>query len=101
MNTIVCAGCGLTRERPSTRDGSARVPAGWKRLREDSWCTACKRQRFVLRAIALPVSGPADATWPELRAALHTAFGETTRCANWLATQFYTRDRQRAPGDVK
>ncbi len=65
------------------------------------WCPACKRQRFALRAIALPVSGPADATWPELRAALHTAFGETTRCANWLATQFYARDRHREPGDVK
>jgi hypothetical protein len=100
MTDIVCAGCGATRERPSTRHGGSRVPAGWKRLCEHFWCPACKRQRFVLRAIALPVSGPADATWEELRIALRTAFVETTRCANWLATQFYARDRQREPGDV-
>lgn len=98
---IVCAGCGATRERPAMRHGGSRVPAGWKRLREHFWCAACKRQRFVLRSIALPVSGPADATWAELRVALHTAFAETTRCANWLATQFYARDRQREAGDVR
>src|SRR5688500_19891050 len=97
MTDIVCAGCGVTRARPQTRDGGTRVPAGWKCLRQQFWCPACKRQRFVLRAIALPVSGPADATWEELRAALHTAFAETTRCANWLATQFYARDRHREP----
>jgi hypothetical protein len=55
----------------------------------------------MLRAIALPISGPVDATWPELRDALHTAFGETTRCANWLVTQFYARDRRREPGDTR
>jgi hypothetical protein len=101
VTDLACAGCGVTRVRPATRHGGMRVPARWKCLRGDFWCPACKRQRFVLRAIALPVSGPADATWSELRAALHTAFGETTRCANWLATQFYTRDRQREPGDVR
>jgi hypothetical protein len=98
---VVCAGCGMTREQPATRRGDARVPAGWKRLLDRFWCPACKRQRFVRRAVALPVSGPADATWPELRAALHTTFGETTRCANWLVTQFYARDRQREPHDAR
>ncbi len=88
-------GCRVTRERPVTQRGEGRVPAGWKRLLERVWCPACKRRRFVRRAVTLPVSGPADATWPELRAALHTAFGETTRCANWLVTQLYARDRQR------
>jgi hypothetical protein len=101
MPDIVCGACGVKRERPATRHGGTRVPAGWKRLHEQFWCPTCKRQRFVLRAIALPVSGPADATWDELRAALGVAFGETTRCANWLATQFYTRDRQRQPGDAR
>ena len=99
--SLVCAGCGVTRERLVTGRGEARVPAGWKRLLGRLWCPACKRQRFVRRAVTLPVSGPADATWAELRDALHTAFGETTRCANWLVTQFYARDRQREPHDAR
>jgi hypothetical protein len=78
-----------------------RIPAGWKRL-EGQWrCGACTRERFVLRAVALPVSGPVDATWAELREALHTAFAETTRCANWLVTELYARDAKREPADAR
>lgn len=100
--TITCAGCGDERDEPvSAKTGRSRVPAGWKRLQGQLWCPVCKRERFVLRAIAIPVSGPADATWPELREALHDAFAETTRCANWLVTQLYARDRQRQPGDAR
>ncbi|MPY88950.1 MAG: hypothetical protein GEU99_13605 [Luteitalea sp.] len=97
---VICAGCGNERAQPvSAQSGRFRMPAGWKRLEGRLWCPACKRRRFVLRAIALPVSGPSDATWPELRAALHEAFGETTRCANWLVTELYARDRHRQRGD--
>jgi hypothetical protein len=98
---LTCAGCDTTRDRPATQRGEWRTPAGWKRLQDRFWCPACKRQQFMLRAIALPISGPVDATWPELRDALHTAFAETTRCANWLVTQFYARDRRREPGDTR
>ena len=98
---ITCAACGLTRERPMARNGSRRIPAGWK----------CLGGRLVVSGVqARTVRAARDRAarlrsrgcdWPELRAALHTAFGETTRCANWLATQFYARDRQREPGDAR
>src|ERR1700741_4230594 len=101
LTDLTCGACGLTRDRPVTRTGSRRIPAGWKRLQEQFWCPACLRERFVLRAIALPVSGPVDATWAELREALHTAFAETTRCANWLVTELYARDARREPGDAR
>ena len=100
--SVVCAGCAIDRAQPiAARSGRPRVPAGWKRLRGQLWCPACKRQRFVLRAIALPVSGPYDGTWQDLRAALHEAFAETTRCANWLVTELYARDLARQPGDAR
>jgi hypothetical protein len=83
------------------RNGSRRTPGGWKCLEGRLWCSACTRERFVLRAMALPVSGPVDGTWAELRDALHTAFAETTRCANWLVTEFYARDAKREPGDAR
>jgi hypothetical protein len=96
---ITCAACRRVRERPMARNGSRRIPAGWKCLEGQWWCVACTRERFVLRAVALPVSGPVDGTWAELREALHTAFAETTRCANWLVTEFYARDAKREPAD--
>lgn len=100
--SVVCAGCAIDRAQPvAAPSGRPRVPAGWKRLRGQWWCPTCKRARFVLRAIALPVSGPRDGTWPDLRAALHEAFGETTRCANWLVTELYARDHARRPDDER
>lgn len=100
--TVTCAGCGAGRAQPiAARSGRPRTPAGWKQLQQRLWCAVCKRQRFVLRAIALPVSGPSEATWPDLRAALDEAFGETTRCTNWLMTELYARDRQRQPGSER
>lgn len=98
---ITCAACRRSRERPMARNGSRRVPAGWKWLEGQWWCAACRRDRFVLRAVALPVSGPVDGTWAELRPALHTAFAETTRCANWLVTELHARDARREPADVR
>ncbi|MGH9160179.1 MAG: hypothetical protein ACRD2X_09365, partial [Vicinamibacteraceae bacterium] len=65
------------------------------------WCPACKRRRFVLRAVTMPVSGPSGATWAELRTALHASFAETTGCANWLMSELYARDRQRRPEDER
>lgn len=52
----------------------------------------------VTRSIVLPVAGPVDATWPEFREALRESWGESTRCANWMMTELYTRDVSRAPG---
>jgi hypothetical protein len=55
----------------------------------------------VLRTVPTPVSGPSDTSWSEFRPALHAAFCETTRCANWLVTQFYLRDQPRGREDER
>lgn len=98
----MCAGCGATRaQSDATRRGEPRLPSSWKRLQGKTWCQACRRRCFVLQTVAVPVSGPADGTWAELRTALHVAFGETTRCANWLVTELYARDRPRQPTEER
>jgi len=51
--------------------------------------------------ISLPVAGPVDANWAELRPALRDAWIDTTRCANWMLTEFYKGDVRRAPQDTK
>lgn len=53
------------------------------------------------RSLVLPIAGPVDATWPELRVALREAWGETTRAANWMLTELYARDSRRGPQDKK
>jgi hypothetical protein len=49
----------------------------------------------------LPVSGPDDGAWAELRDQLRTLWSDTTRCANWLVTELYARDLGRQPEDQR
>ena len=54
-----------------------------------------------MRAITLPVVGPLDAKWEDLRVYLKRSFSTATRCANWMMTTLYVRDLRREPEDKK
>jgi hypothetical protein len=56
---------------------------------------------MVVRAITIPVAGPVEGTWDELRSALRAAWIESTRGANWIVTELYARDTRRQPEDEK
>ena len=56
--------------------------------------------KTATRSMVLPIGGPVENTWPELRAALRSSWGETTRCANWMLTELYMQDVKRTP-DLK
>src|SRR5579871_2409739 len=102
MSAIIeCAICGATRQQPATRAGEPRVPAGWKRLRTGTYCQTCKVRAYALRTITIPIAGPVDGTWAELRDALRVAWSASTACANWMMTELYARDVRRQPGMVR
>ena len=46
----------------------------------------------MVRAIIIPVAGPEEAAWEDLRETLRLVWADTTRCANWMMTQLYIRD---------
>src|SRR4051812_36510251 len=87
---MTCSGC-----RVEAKTTGNRVPRGWKRRGENSFCALCWRNMYVLRAITIPVAEPLDATWEELRDALRAAWAATTQASNWMMTQLYTRDVRR------
>ena len=99
MSPVQCAACGVARPKPAAKEGTSRVPRGWKVLRGELYCPACKSTSYTLRALILPVARPDAATWPELRAHLKTQWIETTRCANWMISELYARDVRRQPDD--
>lgn len=92
---LECAGCSKRRPVKPTPKGEPRTPMGWKHKGSEHWCGDCWREKYVLRAIAFPVSSPMDATWEELRSAVKTMWQQTTRCLNWMMTELYTRDVKR------
>ena len=51
----------------------------------------------MLRAITIPVAGPADCEWSELREWLRTAWQATVRLSNWAITELAKADVVRTP----
>jgi hypothetical protein len=80
---------------------TSRIPPGWKRIGEDVLCKACMKHEYVLRAITIPVAGPVDGEWKELREVLRDMWGQTTSLSNWLVSHYYAADVKRVPGMEK
>jgi hypothetical protein len=91
----VCSICGK-------RSAKERLPVGWKRLGEAIYCAADWRERYLLRAISMPVAEPLDGiSWQDLRRDLKRMWVETTEASNWMVTQLYVRDVRREAGQAK
>lgn len=98
---LSCTKCEKAREVKPTAAGAPRTPAGWKHIGTEYTCPECWRERYLLRAVTLPVVSPLDCKWEDLDGALKLMWRETTRASNWMMTQCYTRDIRREPDVAK
>lgn len=94
---ITCSACKSERPSKPTRAGDVALPRGWKRHADAPFCPTCWGERFVLRAITVPVAAPIGRTWEELRAALRTAFSASTAAANVVVQALAREDVVRVP----
>jgi len=86
-----CADCHKTTQ-------AKRLPPGWHRDHAgQAVCAKCWNARYILRAVTIPVVGPVDGTWEELRKALKTCFSGATRLSNWAVTELAKADVVRTP----
>jgi hypothetical protein len=46
-----------------TPKGEPRTPSGWHRRDEGRVCAECWKERYLLRAISIPVASPVDCSW--------------------------------------
>jgi hypothetical protein len=100
--TIRCAATGQSAQVKATPKGAPRPPTGWKHWGEQYYSPAGWKSLFVLRAITIPVSGPAEgADWPELRTILKSAWGQATSLSNWAISELSRRDTVRGPAMEK
>ncbi|NDE15341.1 hypothetical protein EBZ80_10465 [bacterium] len=93
-----CCTCFVEAKTPN------RLPKGWKKLPTgELYCKPCWRERFALRAVTIPVAGPVDGNWDDLRKALEVEWRAATRLANRLVTELASLDpaAQRKAGDEK
>ena len=95
FTTLTCKFCRMKKSVKVTPKGEPRTPSGWHRQDEGKVCAECWKERYLLRAISIPVASPVDCSWNELRAALKTMWAQTTACANRIMTECYARDVRR------
>ena len=100
---IKCVDTGETREVRQLKRGGAAMPRGWKRLGEQIYSPQAWRNRYVLRAICVPVAGVLNddqspeanrAAWSELRTALQTSWRQATQVSNWIMVELAKYDSQ-------
>ena len=72
FTTLTCKFCRIEKSAKVTPKGEPRTPNGWHRQDEGRVCAECWKERYLLRAISIPVASPVDCSWNELRAALKT-----------------------------
>src|SRR5438552_3058618 len=83
-----CSTCG--KEQATEKE---RLPRGWKRTATGVFCNLCWRKLYFIKAVTFPVVSLDDPKrWPELRAALSQAWGDSTRLANWAVSQLALAD---------
>lgn len=107
--TVYCHTCNTKCEVNITSTGKSRVPQGWKRIPDDldnMMCGECWKQKYVLRAVSIPVFGPDNGTWEELREELREAWGQSTAIANAVISALWAEDLKgvraaRAAGETK
>jgi hypothetical protein len=96
-----CVHCKTQVDAKATKAGNERLPRGWKRHNGQASCAKCWSERFILRAVTIPVAGPVDAEWPALRDSLREAWGQAGAVANWVVSELYARDARRTPDVAK
>lgn len=91
-----CVACNLASD-------AARLPRGWKRIRDEVLCKSCFQDRYVLRAVTVPVAGALAGTqeerrewWKRFRAELVIAWRAATRTANWTVSELFAAEPRAA-----
>jgi len=92
----MCVACGVARETKPTQRGLLRLPRGWKRIDDEVLCSSCTQDRYVLRAVTLPIAKPLDSTWAEFREIIRGQWSLVSQCMTWMVRELYARDAARA-----
>ena len=95
--TAVCSKCGQEEQVKPLKDGNPRTPMQWKDHLGERWCGSCWHDQFVQRTVTIPVAGPQDGTWDELRQTLHGLWRGATQLANWAVSRYWATDQGRTP----
>lgn len=116
LKRFLCAHC------PAALD-AASLSRGWKQIAGQILCPDCKAERYIVRAVVVPVLAPltkslseatttpsgkvkmvravAPLTWQEFDARMAGSYDAVRHLANWAMTELFRRDAHPREGDAK
>lgn len=106
---ITCSITGTTVDVKATPKGNPKLPRGWKWIGGQAVSATAFADRYVLRAITVPVVSPdfhgnpdeMKAAWKILDSQLREAWEKSTEAANWAVRRLWSNDLTRVPGESK
>ncbi|HMN97409.1 MAG TPA: hypothetical protein PKC43_06365 [Phycisphaerales bacterium] len=100
-----CSRCAVERDGKPAKDGSAKLPRGWKRWCDALWCDTCWRRGWSMRAVSMPIASAArDGEQIErsaLRDLIRAACQMASTAANIVIRECVATDIVRLPGMAK
>jgi len=96
-----CGTCGRAHKTKATPKGNPRTPPGWKHHEENYYCPKCWGERYVLRAITVPVAFPVGRETIELWRTLQVCWQQATELSNFAVTELARDDYVRDANDKK
>lgn len=99
--SLSCSGCSAVVNVKPTKKGNPRPPQGWKHDGDDYCCPRCWGERFMLRAITVPVAFPIGRKSAELWEALRACWQQATEISNFAVTELAKADIVRSANDAK
>jgi hypothetical protein len=108
MPRIRCDFCEREQEGKAAKTKDVKLPPGWKRLklpdetREKVFCKDCFKDRYVLRAVTIPVATVIDGgEWKDFWAALKESWAGCTNIANRAVFELARCDSPRKKDDER
>lgn len=96
---IKCDITGEVKDCKRAKDGSPKLPRGWKQHGGKTYSATAWKDSYVMRGVSIPIQTIDGHEWKDFAAAIHAAWKETTRLSNYIASRLYVEDMQAAPVD--
>lgn len=92
---------------PVKADGEPKLPRGWKLFHGESTCGECLAAQWQVGGVAVPIDcvidddGESKEQWGPFKLALHQAWSDMARLANWTIRQLFLADEPPLAGERK
>lgn len=102
----LCSRCAITQQAKPSKDGSPKLPRGWRRIHEQLVCGGCVHGGYITRAASVRIRSATDEdgneiAYADLRTLIRQSCRDAASAANLTIQQLLRREIVRVPSMTK